>query len=183
MLVCSAHCMLYRASLLLLLTVHGACGSHCRIAAAWYAEHTRGGRLINAHGSSYAPWMVPMFKLQVLLLSKLQWDVRQHPDDFIEDRVHVTWPTPGLPRAVSQMVSSCVAGDLLQQRAPGLVPYFYTHPRLVYGRSGLTPAVVEENFPTIPSCTVAVSLSMAWICVNQCSQAGKVFDVMGEFLH
>jgi hypothetical protein len=155
----------------------------CRMAVHWchINRPTQGASASHSNRSGYEPWMPAMFKLQVVLLAKMQWDVRRHSEDYITDAVHHTWPTPGLPGAVSQLVSPCVAGDLLQQRAPGLVPYFYTHPRLVYGPSGgLTPAVVEENFPSLPPDHLGFCLIMSWICVKECTQAGKVFDTMGE---
>jgi hypothetical protein len=70
--------------------------------------------------------MLPMFKLQMLLLAKMQWDVRQCPEDAVTDKVRAPWPGKCLSANVlSHMVSPCLAGDLLQQRAPGLVPHSY----------------------------------------------------------
>jgi hypothetical protein len=45
------------------------------------------------------------------MLAKMQWDTRHGP------------AAPSKTCSLTQMVSPCVAGDLLQQVAPGLVPH------------------------------------------------------------
>jgi hypothetical protein len=67
--------------------------------------------------------MRPLCKLQVLMLAKMQWDVRQRPDLMGTIRFTATWSAKTLTRTVTQLRSPCVAGDLLRQRAPGLVPH------------------------------------------------------------
>jgi hypothetical protein len=76
--------------------------------------------------SSAEPWMAPAFKLKVLMLAKLQWDTRHGPppaphSEHSQCTCH--WPAQPLARALQDMISPCVAGDLLQQRAPGLLPH------------------------------------------------------------
>jgi hypothetical protein len=65
---------------------------------------------------------VPLFKLQVVLLAKTLWDARQCPTHVATMRFAPPWPA-ALTRAVTQLCSPCVAGDLLRQRAPGLLPH------------------------------------------------------------
>jgi hypothetical protein len=65
----------------------------------------------------------PLFKLHVLLLAKMQWDARQCPERVASLPAEPPWPAKALTRAVAQMISPCVAGDLLRQRAPGLLPH------------------------------------------------------------
>lgn len=79
----------------------------CRVHNAW-------------SGTSWQPWMRPLLKLKLLLLSKLLWDARQNPDFLAGKEFQVRWPAKALHRAGKQMFSPCMAGDLLQQRAPGL---------------------------------------------------------------
>jgi hypothetical protein len=67
-----------------------------------------------------------MFQLQVLLLAKMQWEVRQCPEEAVSDTALKPWPRQLIkPGVLSSMLSPCVAGDLLRQRAPGLVPHSY----------------------------------------------------------
>jgi hypothetical protein len=82
--------------------------------------------------------MQPLFKLQILLLAKMQWDLRQCPEHS------QPWPVKALTRAVTRMVSPSVAGDLLQQRAPGLVPHKQSCRRWVHTLNRQRWEVKEE---------------------------------------
>jgi hypothetical protein len=111
--------------------------------------------------------MKPLFKLQVLLLAKMQWDVRQCPGNMSTTRTSCPWPGKALTRAVPKLRSPCVAGDLLRQRAPVLVPH--TYPRRVQkqtlGARGWE--VKEEILCTVPPHMVARSLEKVdktWPC-------------------
>jgi hypothetical protein len=81
--------------------------------------------------------MRPLLKLKFLLLSKLLWDARQSPGHVASFDFHTPWPAKALHRAVKQLCSPCVAGDLLRQRAPALVPHFHSFQKLSQGRNGL----------------------------------------------
>jgi hypothetical protein len=91
------------------------------------------------------PWMQPLFKLQVLMLAKSQWDARHSPKHLFALRLGVPWPKEALTRAVTQMGSPCVAGDLLRQRAPGLVAHGRSNRRLREAAGGLRWEVVQEH--------------------------------------
>jgi hypothetical protein len=103
-----------------------AATSSCRVFSAW-----------TEMPASWQPWMRPLLNLQLLLLSKLQWDVRQSPDLVASKEFTARWPAKALQRAVKEMCSPCVGGHLLQQRAPALVPHVYSLGQMSQGRNGV----------------------------------------------
>jgi hypothetical protein len=164
---------------------HILCIASCRVLNVWYFDHTPG-----ASPDAYAPprptsdmfkpWMRPLFQLQVLLLAKMQWDERhgpsrasQHPDAL---------PAKALARALRQMVSPCVAGDLLQQRAPGLVPHGYKTraPVVVRSTGQVLEGVVEQPFDIIAARDFSDMLIVPCRPLRACLQDGLLFDAMGE---
>jgi hypothetical protein len=129
--------------------------------------------------------MEPLARLQVLLLAKMQWDVRQHPEEHGKGKVHSTWrPIKNLPEAVCNMVSPCVAGDLLQQRVPGLVPHTYACKQLIHTPAGVQrpPGVmavaVEACYPIIGPYNLGRMLKQTWTCLVHCLSVHKT---IGEF--
>jgi hypothetical protein len=124
-----------------------------------------------------------MLKLHLLLLAKLQWDMRQCPD-----AVQVATPNTeeearlrtALARAVPGMVSPCVAGDLLQQRAPGLLPHRRRCKRQLPTRNGRRREVVEESIIKQPSTLLSSFLNSVNCCRLACRHDGRTFDALGE---
>jgi hypothetical protein len=113
------------------------------------------------------PWLQPLFKLQLLLLAKMQWDVRQAPDNMSAPRTPCPWPAKTLSRALPQLRSPCVAGDLLRQRAPVLVQHTYYRRHQKQTLRGLRWEVKEEVLYTVPPYIVGLSLShlaRVWLC-------------------
>jgi hypothetical protein len=107
----------------------------------------------------------PLFKLQILLLAKMQWDVRQAPDEM--SSTHLPWPANALARALPLLRSPCVAGDLLRQRAPGLVPHVQYGQHLQQTQEGERWVVVKQILCTVPPHMVAGSLTKVhqdWLC-------------------
>jgi hypothetical protein len=125
--------------------------------------------------------MAANFKLQVLLLAKMQWDVRQRPDDAITNKVVYPWPRKVLRAGVlSNMVSPCVAGDLLQQRAPGLVPHSYTCHRMVRTLGGRRREPVERRFATLAYDQLGHHLSGISGSVRVYQEDKQTFQAVGE---
>jgi hypothetical protein len=92
--------------------------------------------------------MRPLLKLQILLLAKMQWDVRQRPDLYViepKDLTKPLIPCKALTRGVTLLRSPCVAGDLLRQQAPGLLTHTRPKRRLVHARSGRRWEEVEGS--------------------------------------
>jgi hypothetical protein len=132
--------------------------------------------------NTFEPWMRPLFKLAVLLLAKTQWDARQQPDKaakspFVGDPM---WPAKALAKAVRQVVSPCMAGDLLQQRAPGLVPHAHKVRRLTASLAGMRWEVVEQPLSAIPGYGIRRLLSVAAETVRACVLDQIKFNDIGE---
>jgi hypothetical protein len=121
--------------------------------------------------------MVPVFKLQVLLLAKMQWDVRQHPDQVPS---YNPWPAKALARAVRQMVSPCVAGELLQQRAPGLLPFSRPCRRLLQAPRGQRWEVEQFRLPLVSPVHLGQNLQNVSHGLKAALADGAKFDVIGR---
>jgi hypothetical protein len=103
-----------------------------------------------------------MFKLQVLLLAKMQWDVVQRPDQAVRPQNGaVPWPAAALTKALRMLRSPYVAGDLLQQRAPGLLAHtFKGSGPLGRSPSGVRWMAKEVRFSVIPVSSLAGAIGM-----------------------
>jgi hypothetical protein len=122
-----------------------------------------------------------MFKVQVLMLAKMQWDVRQCPEDAVTDKVRAPWPRKYLtPGVVSSMVSPCVAGDLLRQRAPGLVPHSYTCQQLVTTLAGQRKEAVERRCLNIPHGSLGHVLELTGRCIGAYGKNPVTCAAVGE---
>jgi hypothetical protein len=124
-----------------------------------------------------------MFKLQVLLLAKMQWDLRQSPAVVSTSAAP---PAPAslpqdLARVVPHMVSPCVAGDLLRQRAPGLLQNKRRCKRKVANRNGgRRREMVEESLTAVVSTPQLSDFSFSMsCCLKACKKDNRVFDVVG----
>jgi hypothetical protein len=118
-------------------------------------------------GARRTPWVPPLFKLQVLLLAKMQWDVRQCPEDMSASTTPYPWPSRALTRAVPKLRSPCVAGDLLRQRAPALLQHTYPYRHCQQTPWGQRTEVVEVRWCIVPPNMVGVSLDKVhrvWQC-------------------
>jgi hypothetical protein len=161
----------------------------------WHAYHMRQQRAASTVVSQnwwdmplisdmFEPWMPAMFRLKVLLLAKMHWDMRQCPElmnIFLEAAAEVP-PPEALARAVRRMVSPCVAGDLLRQRAPGLLPHKRRCKRQVPTRNGRRREVVEETLATTLGSPVQLGDFLFSISsfLKACKHDGRVFDAIGE---
>jgi hypothetical protein len=135
-------------------------------------------------GCAFQPWMRPLFKLNMLLLAKMQWDVRQCPEVAVTTAVMDPWPAKVLrPGIMSQMVSPCVAGDLLQQRAPGLVPHAYVRKRLAGTPSRPLWAVVEQRIPNLAHDLLGDFLVVSSRTFRACIQDDTKLDIIGKCSH
>jgi hypothetical protein len=114
-------------------------------------------RAATAPDNSLPPWMQTLLKLQIIMLAKMQWDARQRPDLCASAPTH-PWPSKALRRAVPQLRSSCVAGDLLQQRAPGLLTHARLKTRLVEAHSGRRWEEVEDSLCQVSPKTLGTIL-------------------------
>jgi hypothetical protein len=127
------------------------------------------------------PWMPPLFKLQVLLLAKMQWDVRHGPARASHPQDTAAWPAKPLARALRHMVSPCVAGDLLQQCAPGLVPHGYKTQTFVKQQGQvLNHGVAEQPYDVIGACDLSTYLVGVCHPMRACLQDGMPFEAIGE---
>jgi hypothetical protein len=126
--------------------------------------------------------MAPLFKLQVLMLAKLQWDVRQLRRPPPQPRHLAAWPAKPLARAVRHMVSPCVAGDLLQQRAPGLVPHVCKTRALVVKQRGQLAGrkEAERAFDTMQARLFSEFLVTVGRSMRAFLKDGVPFAAMGE---
>lgn len=165
----------------------------CRVTDAWVNHYQQGvtpGTMVikpmwphnSTSGSTFKPWMRPLFKLQVLVLAKLQWDVRQRPEQAARaQQGHSSWPAAKpLTRAVRQLRSPCVAGDVLRQRAPGLVAHTIKVRSLSADLGRLRWLVSEESFPVVPPGVLGTTLDLTSRSVRGCILDKKAFDSMGE---
>jgi hypothetical protein len=140
----------------------------------WQQKYSSGSKALE-------PWMWPLFKLQVLVMAKKQWDVRQQPEQVAAAKETNPWPPAKLlTRAVRQLRSPCVAGDLLQQRAPGLVPHTIQVRGLSAGMDGLRWVVKQDRFPCIPAPVFGRTLYDTSLPVRACMLEKKTFDAIGE---
>jgi hypothetical protein len=126
--------------------------------------------------------MAPAFKLQVLLLAKLQWDVRHGPARPAQPRDRSGWSAQPLARALRHMVSPCVAGDLLQQRAPGLGPHICkAHtPMVNRQRRVVGKQEVEQPFDVIPANRFGTYLTEVGRPLRAFLMDGVPFNHVGE---
>jgi hypothetical protein len=116
-------------------------------------------------GASRPPWMRPLLKLHMLRLAKMQWDVRQCPARLATAAAaDPPWPSKAVARAVPKLRSPCVAGDLLQQRAPGLVPHVRSCRRLTQSSRSRRWEVAEEGLDCID--TGLLSAMSFVLCAN-----------------
>jgi hypothetical protein len=93
-------------------------------------------------------------------MAKMQWDARQCPEHVATIRYNTPWPAKALTRAVTQMISPCVAGDLLRQRAPGLMPHVRPRPLSSHASGRRHGKVAEECL----CCVGPVQLDNFLIC-------------------
>jgi hypothetical protein len=129
----------------------------------------------------FEPWMRPLFQLQMLLLAKMQWDVRHGPSHTAQPQHPDALPAKPLARALRHMVSPCVAGDLLQQRAPGLVPHGYqARTPVVFGQGQVVEGVRKVPFDVIAARDFSDMLIVPCRPLRACIQDECVFDTLGE---
>jgi len=111
----------------------------------------------------------------------MQWDVRHGPSRAAQPQHPDALPAKPLARALRHMVSPCVAGDLLQQRAPGLVPHGYqARTAAVTGRGEVLEGVIERPFDITSAQDLSDMLIVPCRSLRACMQDERVFDAMGE---
>jgi hypothetical protein len=179
-----------------MLAAHRLAVCLCRVYNVWHITHTRTlpggaplppGLLWDAEppSSLFEAWMPPMLKLQLLHLAKMQWDLRQGPaaaSASPEDDSEQARDSKALERAVPRMASPCVAGELLQQRAPGLLPHTRRCKRQVPNRngSGRRREVVEETLIKLSQTHLVNCLAAVSYYQRACQHDGRVFSPLGE---
>jgi hypothetical protein len=124
--------------------------------------------------------MPAMFQLELLLLAKVQWDVRQCPDVSTWATDAQPWPAQAVARGVPLMVSPCVAGELLQQRAPQLLPHVRRCKRQLPAGSRQRQVVTEEGLVTLAPFQLGILLQSMSQCLLACSLEDRVFATIGE---
>jgi hypothetical protein len=125
-------------------------------------------------------WMRLHFKLAVLLLAKVLWDTRQRPAQAARSLAgSPLWPAKPLTRALRHMASPCVAGDLLQQRAPRLVPHVHRARSIMHSLAGTRWEVTEQPMSAIPGYGVGSLLSAAAGPVRTCVSDNVKFGEVG----
>jgi hypothetical protein len=134
-----------------------------------------------ASGSITQPWMWPLCKLQVLMLAKMQWDARECPDHIASIKFQPPWPAEALKRAVPQLRSPSVAGQLLRQRAPGLVPHTRTmkHPERIPG--GGSWVEVVDFIRSVAPAVLGVYLNKLRAYLEAAAADDLTLDVLGEY--
>jgi hypothetical protein len=130
------------------------------------------------------PWMKPLFKLQMLMLAKMQWDARHCPTHVVSKQCNKPWPSKNLFNAVLQLRSPCVAGDLLRQRAPGLVQHTRSRRRPEAGAGVVQQwEVVEDDLCVMAPAHLHNIFCGIGQCMEDAAPAGvRPFDARKVYL-